>query len=328
MALRRAPPDGRCRREINVNKLSRIGTFGRIAALVLAAWAIGGVAPASAQGFFESLFGRPQPRQIRPEPLPPQASAYADPFEPRESRRSEGSVYTGRGAAFCVRTCDGRYFPLQRHAGASPAEVCRSLCPAAKTMVFTGGNIDGAVAHNGTRYADLDNAFAYRDKVVPTAPATARTGSGSRAWRPAADPTLRPGDIVATNDGLATFHGKAAARPPSLRRSTVRPATGRAGCPRSRCGRRRRAAGRNRAGRGQAPAEKPRSRPPPRSPCRELTLRAARSPRPQVTATRSAPATRSRTDARGPAARAAAAPSIMKSAATSPGPVSFGRMPA
>jgi hypothetical protein len=195
-----------------VNKLSRISTFGRIAALMLAAWAIGGVAPASAQGFFESLFGRPQPRQIRHEPLPPQASAYADPFEPRESRRSEGSVYTGRGAAFCVRTCDGRYFPLQHHAGASPAELCRSFCPAAQTMVFSGGSINSAVAPNGTRYADLDNAFAYRDKVVDNCTCNGKDGFGLARMSPVVDPTLRPGDIVATNDGLANFRGKTAAK--------------------------------------------------------------------------------------------------------------------
>ena len=52
----------------------------------------------------------------------------------------------GHGTVYCVRTCDGRYFPLQRHAGTSPAELCQSFCPAAKTMVFSGSKIDTAVA--------------------------------------------------------------------------------------------------------------------------------------------------------------------------------------
>ena len=111
-----------------------------------------------------------------------------------------------------MRTCDGRYFPLQRHAGSTPAEMCKSFCPAAKTMVFSGSKIDTAVASNGTRYADLDNAFAYRDKVTEAAPATARTGSGLARIEVSGDPTLRPGDIVATNDGLATYTGKSRTR--------------------------------------------------------------------------------------------------------------------
>jgi hypothetical protein len=164
--------------------------------------------PAFAQGFFESLFGRPRPPVVQPESLPPQVSAYADPFGPRESRRSDGGVYSGRGSAFCVRTCDGRYFPLQHHVGASPAELCRSFCPTAQTMVFSGGSINSAVAPNGTRYPDLDNAFAYRDKVVDNCTCNGKDSFGLARMSPAADPTLRAGDIVATNDGLANFRGK------------------------------------------------------------------------------------------------------------------------
>ena len=42
----------------------------------------------------------------------------------------------GRSVAYCVRLCDGRYFPIQRHANASPAQLCSAFCPAAKTQVF------------------------------------------------------------------------------------------------------------------------------------------------------------------------------------------------
>jgi hypothetical protein len=109
---------------------------------------------------------------------------------------------------YCVRTCDGRYFPLQRHAGTSPAEQCKSFCPAAKTMVFSGSKIDTAVAPNGTRYADLDNAFAYRDKVSDGCSCNGKDGLGLARVDASGDPTLRPGDIVATNDGLAAYNGK------------------------------------------------------------------------------------------------------------------------
>jgi hypothetical protein len=175
-------------------------SIGRCGAVVLAALALGSAQPASAQGFFNSLFGGFQRR----EPLPQRSYSYADPAP----ERGEASGSTGHGNAFCVRTCDGRYFPLQRQAGASPVDVCRSLCPAAQTMVFNGSKIDGAVAQNGTRYADLDQAFAYRDKVVSNCTCNGKDGLGLARMEANSDPTLRPGDIVATTGGLAMFHGK------------------------------------------------------------------------------------------------------------------------
>ena len=168
--------------------------------MLVAALAFGTAQPVSAQGFFERLFGG----GFRHEPVPQRPNAYADPGSPG----GETSGSHGRGTVFCVRTCDGRYFPLQRHAGATPAEVCHALCPAAKTMVFSGSRIDGAVAPNGARYADLDHAFAYRDKTVPNCTCNGRDGLGLARIEATTDPTLRPGDIVATRDGLATFNGK------------------------------------------------------------------------------------------------------------------------
>ena len=162
--------------------------------------------PASAQGLFETLFGGF--RYHRAAPLPPQTSFYADPqgLPGRESRPHAGE-YGGRGTLFCVRTCDGRYFPLLRHAGVLPAQMCRSFCPASKTMVLSGSKIDHAVAHNGTRYADLKSAFAYRDRVVENCTCNGRDGLGLAHLDSASDPTLRPGDIVATNEGFVSYRG-------------------------------------------------------------------------------------------------------------------------
>lgn len=102
-----------------------------------------------------------------------------------------------------MRTCDGRYFPLQRSASVSPAEQCKSFCPAAKTMVFHGAKIDTSVS-GGTRYADLDNAFVYKAKVVDGCTCNGKDAFGLAPASAAADPTLRAGDIIATNDGLQT----------------------------------------------------------------------------------------------------------------------------
>lgn len=187
-----------------------ISRFGLLLAALSCA-AIAAPQPAAAQGLFDSLFGR---QRYAP---PPQVSSYADPFgfshREREYRRpSYGGGYSGGGGTFCVRTCDGRYFPLQRNAGMTPAELCQSFCPTSKTMVFSGSKIDHAVAANGTRYADLDNAFVYRDKVVDNCTCNGKDSLGLARLSSTADPTLRPGDIVATNDGLVNFRGKGSSR--------------------------------------------------------------------------------------------------------------------
>jgi hypothetical protein len=156
---------------------------------------------ASAQGFLDSLFGGFN-RQSRS--LPPQTSAFANPFDfDRGERRPSSGESSGGGQAYCVRTCDGRYFPLQRNSNTSPAELCKSFCPAAKTMVFHGGKIDTSVS-GSTRYADLDNAFVYKEKLVDGCTCNGKDAWGLAQVSAVADPTLRAGDIVATNDGLQT----------------------------------------------------------------------------------------------------------------------------
>lgn len=187
----------------------------RVAGMLFAAWTCtvaGLVEPAAAENFFEFLFGR-LPHYVRPEPLPPRASSYADPLDSGTRSRYGDAVPTsggGHGAAFCVRTCDGRYFPLQPHAGVSPAELCRSFCPASNTMLFYGRKIDHAVARNGMRYADLKGAFAYRERAVENCTCNGRDALGLAHLNVATDPTLRPGDIVATNDGFVSYRGRKA----------------------------------------------------------------------------------------------------------------------
>jgi hypothetical protein len=108
---------------------------------------------------------------------------------------------------YCVRLCDGRYFPIQRSGGINPAQLCNSFCPASQTRVFSGGGIDHAVATDGTRYASLRNAFAYRERVVDNCSCNGRDPYGLVTLNLNEDSTLRPGDIVATNDGFVAFNG-------------------------------------------------------------------------------------------------------------------------
>lgn len=193
-----------------------------LAAAVVAALAFTGT-PAGAQGLFNSWFGNgqrqdsPQPQQQGdwfgggqqrpPAAIPPQSNAYSDPSNPTDrpvySPMSQAPPpATGGGHAYCVRTCDGRYFPLARHANANPAQLCSAFCPAAKTMVFNGGQIDYAVAANGTRYSDLEHAFVFRQKIVAGCTCNGKDAFGLAPIDVANDPTLRQGDIVATGDNV------------------------------------------------------------------------------------------------------------------------------
>lgn len=173
------------------------------------------VAPhgASAQGFFDFLFGGGQPQQKqqqrRGEPSR-QNDFFSDPFglntptEQPPPQRSAG--YGGSGPAFCVRTCDGKYFPLGR-SGASPAQMCQAFCPASPTKVMFGSSIDYASSSTGERYADLPNAFAYRKALKADCTCNGRDPAGLAPIDLSLDTSLRPGDVVATTNGLVAFNG-------------------------------------------------------------------------------------------------------------------------
>ena len=118
--------------------------------------------------------------------------------------RGEGRVRYGGGGgqAFCVRTCDGRYFPVTGSDNASRAACCNSLCPASETKVFSGSNIDNATAENGKSYSDLPNAFRYRNELVSGCTCNGKDQIGLAPVKIEEDPTLRKGDIVAGENGL------------------------------------------------------------------------------------------------------------------------------
>ena len=90
-----------------------------------------------------------------------QTSFFGDLFKGNPRSPPPRPVIVSAGPAFCVRSCDGKYFPLMRGA-ASPTQMCQAFCPASPTKVFFGSSIDRAYAAPGERYADSKNAFAYR----------------------------------------------------------------------------------------------------------------------------------------------------------------------
>ncbi len=164
------------------------------------------LSPASAQGLFELLFGgfgRHEPTNARsyaePSYSDPSADWFRGPSHP--SPRSESTPAT----AYCVRTSDGFYFPVQPHGGVSPADVCHAFCPGSR--LYSGSGIDNAVAADGSRYANLDTAFLYRTELVAGATCNGRDHFGLARIDITTDPTLRPGDVVATKTGLLAVTG-------------------------------------------------------------------------------------------------------------------------
>ena len=105
-----------------------------------------------------------------------------------------------------MRSCDGKYFPLMRGA-ASPTQMCQAFCPASPTEVFFGSSIDNANAASGERYADSENAFAYRKALRADCTCNGHNPAGLAPVDLALDDSLRPGDVLATHDGLVAYSG-------------------------------------------------------------------------------------------------------------------------
>ena len=161
---------------------------------------------ARAQGLFDAigrLFGGgPPPRAPGPPSL--------DPFGFLSPETMEGPSEGGPVVAYCVRLCDGRYFPLPRNAGtpqSSADKICGAMCPATATKVYSGSQIEQATASDGSGYSKLANAFVYRERLVSDCTCTGKETTGTAVLDIHADPTLRAGDIVVTRDGPMVFKG-------------------------------------------------------------------------------------------------------------------------
>jgi hypothetical protein len=117
---------------------------------------------------------------------------------PADARR----VRFGDGQAWCVRSCDGRYFPIQGPDRQSHAASCSSFCPATRTELVYGSEIANATAESGRPYSELPNAFRYRSEIVAGCSCNGKDPVGLAQLTIEHDPTLRKGDIVAGQSGL------------------------------------------------------------------------------------------------------------------------------
>lgn len=181
-----------------------------LVAAILASPLLAAPAPVSAEGLFDFLFGGAQ--QQRPQREVPQANSYVDPFTGQQSAQPQyvpptrSAAAGGSGPAFCVRSCDGKYFPLMRGL-ASPAQMCQAFCPASTTKVFFGSSIDSAYSQTGERYADSENAFAYRKALRADCTCNGREPAGLAPVDLTLDSSLKAGDVIATTDGLVAYTG-------------------------------------------------------------------------------------------------------------------------
>ena len=159
---------------------------------------------ASAESLFDFLFGGIQKQQHQP---PAQANFFADPLGQQPAPAAPRAVASnGSGPAFCVRSCDGRYFPLARN-NATPVQMCQAFCPASPTKVFFGSSIDSAASSTGERYADSENAYAYRKALRADCTCNGRDAAGLAPVDLTLDTSLRTGDIIATTNGLVAYSG-------------------------------------------------------------------------------------------------------------------------
>lgn len=176
-----------------------------IASAALAAMLVCTGSPhAQAGDFFSALFGGFAPPRMAPpaEPLsfaPVNGGAIGPDHSGIEA---PARVPSGPVTAYCVRTCDGRYFPLSHVSGQSHAAACHSFCPASETKVFVGQGIDRASASDtGRPYAAMPNAYRYRKELVAGCTCNGRIGGGLAHIKIEDDPTLRKGDLVADAKG-------------------------------------------------------------------------------------------------------------------------------
>lgn len=164
-------------------------------------FAVPAMAPAArAEDFLTALFGafhagRPDAPSM---PLPFASEGQAN----APASLGEGHQRFAGGQAYCVRTCDGRYFPIAGPSNESRAASCNSFCPASETRLVYGSNIDSAATETGKPYSELPNAFRYRNEVVAGCTCNGKDQFGLAKVKIEDDPTLRKGDLVAGANGL------------------------------------------------------------------------------------------------------------------------------
>lgn len=134
-------------------------------------------------GFFETLFGRAQsPRRSRDGGAQVETVSIDPAEDARKLKRAAVSggvkgvhgIFRGSGMkTWCVRLCDGFYFPVSysTNSGAYQRDlaICQGRCPGADVSLYSHPSYlqpeEMVSTVSGERYTKLPTAFAYRTKV-------------------------------------------------------------------------------------------------------------------------------------------------------------------
>lgn len=114
--------------------------------------------------------------------------------------------------SYCVRTCDGFYFPVGNpdsgdlHAHQAS---CDRACPGADTDIYVApagsAGIADAINRKGARYDTLSTAFNHYTQIDSAC--TCSVNGSRRNYSVLNDFTLRKGDLIMSSKGLLEFQG-------------------------------------------------------------------------------------------------------------------------
>jgi hypothetical protein len=164
-------------------------------------------------GFF-SLFGGNSRRQVPEITVRPGEDGRGATRSQSEQSRTATGENVGGPRAYCVRTCDGFFFPMgpstSGDARQAQQESCNAMCPGAEVALYSvsrQGSIEDAVNARGQTYSALRTAFRFRQELERTCSCQGAAANGLARLPITHDVTLRPGDVVVTETGVQVFRG-------------------------------------------------------------------------------------------------------------------------
>lgn len=140
----------------------------------------------------------------------PAAAAAVDPARRQMARTARRNAQSGDGTprAFCVRTCDGFFFPvgpvLRGEGQRAQAHACAAMCPGAEVQLYSArsGAIEDARTDGARPYTALPAAFRFRERLVAGCSCQSEVTAGLARLPLAQDHTLRAGDAVVMASGI------------------------------------------------------------------------------------------------------------------------------
>ncbi len=148
----------------------------------------------------------------RPQAAPQVTAPPPRQHEASRRQRPATPVAVDNGSrAFCVRTCDGFFFPVgpvQSGEGQRAQEAaCTAMCPGAPVRLYTArrGTIEEARSAGGESYSALQTAFRFRERVDASCSCQGSLTRGLANLSLERDHTLRSGDIVVMAEGVRIF---------------------------------------------------------------------------------------------------------------------------